>query len=149
MKWMIEAGLLVILAIEDVRERKISVAWLVLMAAAGGMEILLPDLPGMEDLLLQERLTGVLPGLVLLAVSVFADGQIGMGDGIAVACLGFCLGFGAIMAVLFYSCISMGIVAATLLGTGKVSKDTSLPHLLFLALGYGIFLLTVLLGCGN
>ena len=87
-----------------------------------------------------ERLLGVLPGIVVLGLSVVLRGGIGKGDGYLLCISGLALGAEQNTALIFYGLFLAGVTAAVLLGLKRVNRNTKIPFVPFLFAG---FLLTV------
>lgn len=164
MKWIATGIVLFILAIEDVKERKVSVLWIVVLALIGLVDFLFwnhphmlgtwTNMPDMEVPLIDvskdgghyyktrllEIVSGIVPGSILLTTSFVTRAHIGAGDGLALMSLGVVCGLQHTLAIFFYSSLCVGIVATVLLLGKKKKKDTSLPHLLYIFIGYIIAL---------
>lgn len=99
------------------------------------------------DILLSEgelpwkRLFGVLPGMGVLVLSAVLRGGIGKGDGYLLCISGVALGAEQNTVLLFYGIFLAGVVSALLLVLKLVKRDTKLPFVPFLFIG---FLLTVI-----
>ena len=88
-----------------------------------------------------KRLLGMVPGIVVLLLSVVLRGGIGKGDGYLLCISGMALGVQENTALLFYGLFLAGITAAVLMIFKRVKRDTKLPFVPFLFAG---FLLTVI-----
>lgn len=157
MKWLVTGILLFVLAGEDVRFRKVSVCWIVILGLVGIVEVLFSRqenlfnvwtfFPGIQSEIpmtvldsFLNILFGTIPGLLLLGAGFFFTKQVGTGDGLGLVALGTVCGLQHTFAIFFYSSLCVGIAATVLLISGKGKRDTSLPHLLFVFVGYILFL---------
>lgn len=123
--------LLYIMTREDVRERTLSIVW-ILPFGLGGLIL---------SLLSEERdiagiLSGAAVGAVLIAVSFVTHGKIGLGDGMVVAAIGATLGFSLTFALVFFSFLAGSLYALFLLVVKKKSRDTEYPYMPFLLAVY-------------
>ncbi len=83
---------------------------------------------------------GLIPGILFLLMA-FGTKKAGYADGIIIMMIGATESYlGAILSVSIGSLI-MAIVAGTLLAMGKVKKNTKLPFLPSLAIGYAVFVI--------
>lgn len=121
------------ISVMDFRSRRVSV-WL--LAIGGGLTAaVLICQYGNEGIELYGLLKGMLPGLVLLVVSVTTK-KAGYGDGIVVLFLGMISG-GAKSLVLFgVSLFLISIWSVILLILKKVGRNTQIPYLPFLAVAW-------------
>ncbi len=131
-KLMMAAGFLLPAVITDIREKKI---------------ILIPCLCGILTGLVSGALSdggflsaclGLIPGALLIVLSVVLKGTIGTGDGIILAMIGSFVGFTRAVAVLFMALAVSMTVALILLAIKKVSGKTEFPFVPFLCIGYMI-----------
>ncbi|MDO5402772.1 MAG: hypothetical protein Q4F11_04975 [Eubacteriales bacterium] len=125
---------LAVLAVQDIRYRKISIKLLVIMLAAGaalqGISLLKGDRMGIGV-----TVFGVVLGLMLSVLGHFF-GVIGTGDGIVVIIITLMSG-GAIAVVTFLLAITLaGIWAAFLLVFKKVKKKYEIPLIPFLLVSF-------------
>lgn len=79
---------------------------------------------------------GILIGLCIMGISMISDGHIGRGDGLVIGALGIALGFrGCLIAVCIASLI-MCIVSVVILILKRGNKNTKLPYVPALFVGY-------------
>lgn len=146
--YVVTGVLFLVNAIQDIRTKKVNNVGL---AAGAGIVLVLLVLDSMElgpvpDLLLSaetpwKRLWGILPGVAVLAFSYLSRGSIGKGDGYLLCAGGAALGLQNSTAVLLYGLMSAGVTAGVLLALRKVRKNTELPFVPFLLLGFLFVLL--------
>ena len=144
-------SLLIICSYTDLRERGISTRVLAAFLTSSVILMISVYIFGARfdiinrcliyDIRAENILFSLLPGTILLMVSLISREAIGKGDVYVVFLLGFMTGFDGIVTVLFISmlsCAACGLVFITVKGKGK--KDT-LPYMPFLLGAYVVFLL--------
>ncbi len=126
---ILTAGWLFAASILDIRSRRIPVWFLALGGAAAMLAAVcrcgLIPAEGMETA------KGCAPGMVLLLVAV-ATKRAGSADGIALICLGMCLGGRGSLMIFMISLTLISVFSGILLALRRVGKDTALPYLPFL-----------------
>lgn len=129
------------LSIWDIRERRVPVSPLV----AGGALLLLLAINACfkGDLEWTALVGGLLPGAILCLLAGCTH-KVGMADGIVVMALGAQYGLWGSLLLLFYSLVPLSVYSLILVVRHKAGKDTHIPYLPFLFVGY--FCL-VLMGC--
>lgn len=80
--------------------------------------------------------TGVLPGLGLLLISVWAKKDLGSGDGIITMAVGWAIGFAAIWRVLTAAFLLAGITGGYLVLGKKKDRREDMPFVPFLLFGF-------------
>lgn len=126
-------GYLILLGILDAWKRKVPV--LLLLAGGivfGGMAI---NRCIQGEVLWQECIWGMIPGLVLLAVAGIT-GKAGYGDGIVLMQVGMYLGCERLLLLFGFSMLLLSGSSIVLLLLRKVTKNTPMPYLAFLAITY-------------
>lgn len=83
-----------------------------------------------------DTMLGMAPGAVVIIVSLFSKGQIGIGDGIVIIFLGGMLGGSESVEVLILSLIFVFLFSAVGLLMKKLSKKTALPFIPFYFAAY-------------
>lgn len=81
-------------------------------------------------------LTGVVPGVVLLLVSLCTKESIGYGDGLMLLVLGVFCGLQKTVAILGMALVLIALAAIVLLVLHKAGRKTELPFLPFVFAGY-------------
>lgn len=122
---------LIINAIADIRKKEISLCSVFCFFVAG---IVWMFRDGDYDWLL--GCLGLLPGLVLSAVSLLTGGAIGFGDGLLVAITGLYLGVQAAMGTLLWGLLLCALCGICLLIFRRGNKKTALPFAPFLLIGF-------------
>lgn len=122
-----------VLAGIDLRYKKIPV-WLL---AVSGIIVTFVSIfearrDGMQDL---QLLWGVLPGVGLMIIALISK-KAGWADGIVLMLLGVLVGFGACVFSFALSMLMISVVSLVLLVLKRVGKNTQLPYLPFLWIGY-------------
>lgn len=122
-----------VLAGIDLRFKKIPV-WLL---AASGIIVTFVSLyearkDGIQDL---QLLWGVIPGVGLMLIALISK-KAGWADGVVLMLLGILVGFGACALSFALSMLMISVVSLVLLVLKRVGKNTYLPYLPFLWIGY-------------
>lgn len=125
------------LSFMDIRERKISVAWL----AAGAIAVcgfllhegMVVGTDGRE--LITGSLLGAIPGIFMLAVARLT-GKAGYGDGLVLILLGIEYGYLCCIMILSLSLFLLSLCSAVLLLCRRVKGSTQMPYLPFLTAAY-------------
>ena len=122
-----------VLAGIDLRYKKIPV-WLL---AASGIIVTFVSLyearkDGIQDL---QLLWGVIPGVGLMLIALITK-KAGWADGVVLMLLGILVGFGACALSFALSMLMISVVSLVLLVLKRVGKNTYLPYLPFLWIGY-------------
>ncbi len=84
-----------------------------------------------------EYLLGMIPGIVLIAVSIMTRGQIGMADAFLVICIGLAVGAYRVMGILFLALLLAGIWSGILIVFLRAGKKKVIPFAPFLLAAYG------------
>lgn len=122
---------LIINTITDIRKKEISLGSVFCFFVAGAVWIFRD-----EDLGWLEGCLGLIPGLILSAVSLPTDGAIGFGDGLLVAVIGFYLGIQAAAGTLLWGLLTCALCGVCLLILRRGNKKTALPFAPFLLIGF-------------
>lgn len=126
---------LMALSVSDFRTHTIP-GWAcpVFAAASGVLHLIL------KDLSLTGFLTGLLPGAVLLVLSLVFHASLGTGDGLAVMACGAALGLDRILAAFTAALLLCAAICVILLVRKKVRRSDALPFLPFLTASHIIML---------
>ncbi len=130
-KIMVVVGVLVLCAYGDIREKKVSVY--MILAGIGGTIIL--NILG-KDISLVNALLGAALGIVLIVVSKLTKGALGTGDAMLTVMIGLSIGLFNTMLALFYALLITSVVSVILLLLKRVKKQTAMPFVPFMLLGY-------------
>lgn len=122
-----------ILAVVDLRWKKVPV-W---MLAAGGMLVTIVSFIGHENARLAGMgwLWGLMPGALFLLLWAVTK-KAGLADGLVLLVMGLTLDFSECIVSFILSLFVMSAVSLFLLAGHRVRKDTKLPYLPFLWMGY-------------
>ena len=90
------------------------------------------------------RFPGLLPGIILLLVSIASGNAVGRGDALVVMALGFATGLSGVLEILFFSWAGAFVLAAVLLVRGKRNKRFAFVP--FVGAGYYLCLMCMLCG---
>ena len=113
--------------INDIRKREIFFLPTVLAGIAG----MLYSISCGADLL--KILGGLLPGLVVLALAILLNGQMGLGDAVVVMALGTWRDMTAVFIILISGLMAAAVVGGIYLMKGRHKKE--LPFIIFLFIG--------------
>lgn len=129
---------LIVLGVMDFWKRKVPV----LLLLVGGImfSILAVNRCIRGEMLWQECVWGVIPGIVLLAVAGITR-KAGYGDGVVLVQAGIYLGCEKVLLLFCFSLLLLSGICMVLLLLRKVNKNTRMPYLSFLAITYLIGIL--------
>lgn len=122
-------GALSLLALEDLKIKKIPIIPLVLTGIVGMIFHLLNWNRNIWDIL-----AGMFIGVVLYFISVITKGKIGRGDGVLFMVTAVYLGFWNNLVLLWIACILAGVVGSVMMIFFKKKKDYKLPFVPFVLL---------------
>ncbi len=129
-------GALSLLAVEDLRIKKIPVIPLMLTGIVGMIFHLVYWNRDIQDIL-----GGISIGIVLYFISVITRGKIGKGDGVLFMVTGVYLGFWNNLILLWVACVMAGVVGAGMMVAFKKNKDYKLPFVPFVLLAALVMLM--------
>lgn len=129
---------LLINTITDIRSKRVSILACILLTVVGIVGRILDG--NMEPISL---LTGVIPGLIMILISIISKGRLGLGDGIIVICMGLLMGVTLVIETLIIALFLVLIVSVVLLARKKVAFNSSLPFVPFLFVAFCILLIWV------
>jgi len=132
---VIMLGSLAILSGVDLRVRKIPLIPVLVLGVGFFVYRLWNGVP------LSEVAAGVIPGGILLLVSLVTEESIGYGDGLVLLVLGVLCGAMEAVAVLGMALLLAAVLSMVLLVLKRVGRKTKLPFLPCLCSGYLLFLL--------
>lgn len=79
-----------------------------------------------------EMMTGCLPGMVFLGISMLTKGAVGVGDVVVIGCLGILSDWQTVSLVCLSALVLTGLAGLLLLIAGRVNRKTALPFVPFL-----------------
>jgi len=128
---------LVILSIEDIKHKKVSLFFILV----GGLLLFTFSIV-VGELSIRDRMGGIMIGGIIILISYITGGQIGMGDGFILATIGLSYGFLMNLSLLIYGLILSSMVSVILLTFKKAKKKSTIPFIPFLLAGYlGVLIL--------
>lgn len=130
-RMVIIIGVLLLCSYEDIREKKISVYAIL---AGIGVTLVLDVI--LKDISLVNVLLGGTLGILLVIVSKLTRGAFGLGDAMLLGMIGISLGAFQTLLVLFYGLLITSVVSVVLLLLKRVKKQTQMPFVPFILLGY-------------
>lgn len=124
---------LFISAVLDIKRRRISLLLVFLFAVIWIVSVFRNDAQAFIT-----GTIGMIPGIVLAAISILSGEKIGMGDAITVTLCGVYLGVYPVLMLLMISFILTTMVGVILIFLHKAKRDSYLPFVPFLAIAYGV-----------
>ena len=122
-----------VICVFDIKRKKIPVYMLIILAAAG---IISNFTVGEFDI--EKRIIAMLPGMILLIVSMITKQQIGYGDGMIILIMGLYIDIDDILSIVLSSFLLSSIAAIILMTVFKKKKNFEMAFSLFLLIGYGL-----------
>ncbi len=139
--WLLTYGIiLTALSVCDVRTRKIPGIGIAAVYAISGAFIATNSQGGIDWWGLA---LSVMPGMLMMALSLVTEGKIGMGDGILTCGLGLGLGLEMTSYVIMGALVAASVTGMLMLALRKVSRSTKLPFVPFVTFGLGVMALVV------
>lgn len=138
---MIMIGVLLLAAgIADIRKNQISRGMILTLLLTCFAVI-----PFKEDYCIYDAVGGLSIGLCAIGVSVVSREQIGRGDGMVIAAIGLVLGAYRCMAVVCAASLLMCVVSIAVLILKKGTKQTRLPFLPAVFVGYAVYAVHIII----
>lgn len=122
-----------VICVFDIKRKKIPVYMLIILAAAG---IISNFTVGEFDI--EKRIIAMLPGMILLIVSMITKQQIGYGDGMIILIMGLYIDIDDILSIVLSSFLLSSIAAIILMTVFKKKKNFEMAFSTFLLIGYGL-----------
>ena len=122
-----------VICVSDIKRKKIPVYMLIVLAAAG---IISNFTVGEFDI--EKRIIAMLPGMILLIVSMITKQQIGYGDGMIILIMGLYIDIDDILSIVLSSFLLSSIAAIILMTVFKKKKNFEMAFSPFLLIGYGL-----------
>lgn len=122
-----------VICVFDIERKKIPVYMLIVLAAAG---IISNFTVGEFDI--EKRIIAMLPGMILLIVSMITKQQIGYGDGMIILIMGLYIDIDDILSIVLSSFLLSSIAAIILMTVFKKKKNFEMAFSPFLLIGYGL-----------
>ncbi len=128
--------LLFVASAEDVREKKVSIYYLMAGISISAMYVVYGIIWESADVLY--FIAGFLPGVVMILLSIVASGGIGIGDGLMIFALGPLLGAQKMCIAVMLAFMLSAFVCCVLLILRKITVKGRLAFLPFLTAGVGV-----------
>ncbi len=134
--WLIAAvAVMTVLSIYDIRSRRIPVAGFAILfimsvlyrMATDGSNVYIPDL-----------VWGIVPGLLMMGLSLVTEQKVGTGDGILILILGLGMGPVRCVYVLAGAMVLCCVFCGVLLLIHRAGRNTQIPFVPFITLGMGV-----------
>lgn len=149
---LLSLSLLITCSYTDLRERGISLALLAAFSTSCAVLMISVLIFGERLVFLKRSLVyepdiiniiaGLIPGLILLIISMLTKEAIGRGDVYVVMLLGFMLGFEKILTILCLSMVMTALTGLVCMVLGIRSRKDSLPYIPFILGAYTIMLMS-------
>lgn len=135
--WWMVVGILIlsVLSIFDIRTRHIPISGFVVVLIYSVISLICFD---DRSLVWTDVLLSIMPGLVLMGLSVITEGKIGLGDGILIAEIGLGLGLELCVYMLAGALILNCVYAGAMLSIHKIGLHSRVPFVPFVAAGMGV-----------
>lgn len=128
---LLMGGYLLTLGIEDIRKKEISIYLLF----AGVIPVIVWAISDTQTEW-KYRLLGLIPGVILLGISVLTEDQIGKADALVLGMMGLAMGIGDAMILMSVAFALCAVVALVLIVFRKCRKTFRLPFIPFIFTGY-------------
>jgi leader peptidase (prepilin peptidase)/N-methyltransferase len=131
--------MLLIAGIIDIKSQKISRLYIALLMLVCVMTVIVDINQGTNQNIMS-MLMGALIGICAVGISMMAGEQIGRGDGLVITAIGIVLGFRGVLGVVCLASLVMCVIAVILLILRKGNKNTRLPFIPAIFVGYAIYM---------
>jgi leader peptidase (prepilin peptidase) / N-methyltransferase len=118
-------------SLQDVKKKQINLKLILC-----GFLILIIGSNLVDTIAFWNRIAGFSLGLILIILNPITKGQIGIGDGLIVSCIGLCFGFTETALILMISLFISAIFSLFLLVVKKVNRNYTIPFIPFILIGY-------------
>lgn len=128
-------GLLSLCTWEDIRQKKVTLIYILIFGIIGvWMHLFAPACS------VYSMLWGMVPGAVMIMVSRFSRGSVGVGDGILLTVTGIYLGSPGNLELFLTGLLLAACWALFLLATGKKKGKETIPFIPFLLASYVVMI---------
>lgn len=135
-EWVVAIVCMAVLAVRDIREKEVPVAFLALFGLASVSYVILR-----REQQWMSVAYSLIPGVFLLAVSLCTRESVGYGDGWAVMALGLWIGMEGCFIALCLGLVLSAVCSVVLLVLHKVNGKSRLPFLPFITIGLGVWMI--------
>lgn len=136
MWWMVAGTLiLIVLSVFDIRSKQIPLSGFAVVLIYSVISLVCAE-RGEYDL--ADILMSVIPGILLIGLSVITEGKIGLGDGILIAELGLGLGVERCIYMIAGALILNCIFSGVMLLMHRLGLHSRVPFVPFVAAGMGV-----------
>ena len=135
--WWMVTGILIltVLSIFDIRSKHIPMSGFAVVLIYSVISLVWSE-HGEYDI--ADLLMSVIPGIMLIGLSVITEGKIGLGDGILIAELGLGLGFERCIYMVAGALIFNCVFAGAMLMSHRLGLHSRVPFIPFVAAGMGV-----------
>ncbi len=134
----LEGVLLLLAGLEDMRKREISVMYILSMGVIAVCSCFLSEGRSIPD-----AVGGCVIGLCMMGISIISEEQVGRGDGMVIAALGFLFGVRNTLGMVCMASILMLFAVIVLLITKRAGKKSRIP---FIPAIFGAYVMNLILG---
>ncbi|MDF2586333.1 MAG: peptidase prepilin type [Anaerocolumna sp.] len=118
-------------SLQDIKKKQISLKLILV-----GFVTLIIGSSFIYDISIWNRIAGLSLGFILIILNPITKGQIGIGDGLIVCCIGLCVGFLGNAMILITSLFISAAVSLYLLVVKRVKRNYTIPFIPFILIGY-------------
>lgn len=122
-----------VICVFDIKKKKIPVYMLIILAAAGIISNLT-----VGEFNIEKRIIAMLPGIIMIMVSMVTKQQIGYGDGLIILLMGLYINIDDILSIVLSAFLVSSVFAIILMTVFKKKKNFEMAFSPFLLIGYGL-----------
>lgn len=129
---------LFIASVEDIRKKQISLLHIIVLLLAACVWAVWG-----REITIMNRVAGAAIGIGMLGIAQLTEEKIGKADAFIITALGILLGFRSCLIIVTIACGLMSMLAIGILVSKKGTKQTKIPFVPALSVGYLICLLMI------
>lgn len=122
-----------VICVFDIKKKKIPVYMLIILAAVG-----ITSNFTMGEFNIEKRIIAMLPGIIMIMVSMVTKQQIGYGDGLLILIMGLYINIDDILSIVLSAFLVSSVFAIILMTVFKKKKNFEMAFSPFLLIGYGL-----------
>ena len=122
-----------VICVFDIKKKKIPVYMLIILAAVGIISNLT-----VGEFNIEKRIIAMLPGIIMIMVSMVTKQQIGYGDGLIILLMGLYINIDDILSIVLSAFLVSSVFAIILMTVFKKKKNFEMAFSPFLLIGYGL-----------
>lgn len=116
----------------DIKKKAVPKMYLVVWAV-GAMTYLVLEIASKQNIF--SIFLALIPGVVVLFLSVITGEQIGIGDGLILLCIGCFQGVKDVLCMMFFSFVILTVFLMLLLVMGRIGRKSRVPFVPFMFMG--------------